>query len=319
MNDCTIDILLAVYNGEKYIKEQIQSILRQTYSNLHIIVRDNCSEDRTKEIVQEMIEAHPGKITLITSEKNLGVVGNFASLLDLTRSSYAMFADCDDVWFPEKIEKSLKEMHHFEFRYGTDVPILIHSDLKVVDIDLNVIHDSFWRYSYLKPSQGKTLGRQLVQNAVTGCTILMNRALIERSRPIPEGVVMHDWWIGIVAAALGKIGIVNEPLMLYRQHGKNDTGAKKYDFLHDFKLKEPVLTFRSKCVNQATFCLQRFETVLTQKQRKTLRAYIGLHQAPLFKQAYLALRYGLYKHGALRNLNLFFLFFRKLISMEIKP
>ena len=130
-----IDILLATYNGEKYIKEQIDSILNQTYKNIKLIISDDFSKDRTPEILREYAEKDK-RIILYIQEKNLGVVKNIEFLLKKVESPYYMLADQDDYWMPEKVEKTLEKLQE----ENSD---LAFGDLEVVDEKLNTIYPSF--------------------------------------------------------------------------------------------------------------------------------------------------------------------------------
>lgn len=310
-----IDILMAVYNGEKYIKEQIQSILNQTFKDFHLIIRDNCSIDSTREMIQTIREDHPEKITLLTSPSNIGPAGNFSALLSHSEAPYAMFADCDDVWLPEKIELTLSEMLKHEMRYGTSIPILVHTDLSVVNRELQIINPSFWNYSHLNPRKGRALNRLVLQNSVTGCTLMINRFLRDLANPIPKEAVMHDWWLALVAAAFGHIGLVNQPTMLYRQHGNNDTGAKKFTY----KIKKMTEEqrdrenkFEKKRHDQANLFLFRYDSILKKDQKEALNAFLKHENEPLWRRIYLIVKYGFFKHGFFRSVEHLFPLLKKI-------
>ena len=220
-----IDILLAVYNGENYLAEQIESILSQTESDWRLIINDDCSSDHSRDIARVYSEMYPGRIVSCQNEAPSGSAqANFVGMLSLAESDYVMFCDHDDVWKPDKIRLTLAAMHKMEQRFG-EVPLLVHSDLEVVDRDLNPLHESFIAYQGLDP-RCRTLNRLLVQNNVTGCTMMINRPLLELVRDVPaSSMLMHDWWIALTAAAFGQIGFIERPLICYRQHGDNQLGA----------------------------------------------------------------------------------------------
>lgn len=301
-----IDILLAVYNGERFIEEQIASILGQTHATINLIIRDNASTDQTVSIIQRLAKQHQTRIKLITSHVNQGVVGNFSALMKVSQASYVMFSDADDKWLPNKVELTLQKMKATE-GHDTLKPILIHTDLSVVDKDLQLIHPSFCRFSNIDPEKGKALAKQLVQNTITGCTTMVNRALLDLALPIPQEIVMHDWWLGIVAAAFGKIWFIDEPTILYRQHGMNDTGAKRYGLLSYFnRVKNPkerkkLSLNRQKRFRQAETLLTRYRLQLSLKQIELLEAYLMLENGPFFKKRALMIKYGFFKRGFLRN------------------
>lgn len=220
-----IDILLAVYNGENYLAEQIESILSQTEHNWRLIIRDDCSTDHSRDIARVYSEMYPGRILSYKNDVPSGFAqANFAGLLSLAESDYVMFCDHDDVWRPEKVKLTLSAMHQMEQRYG-DVPLLVHSDLEVVDRNLQTLHASFMAYQGLDP-KCRSLNRLLVQNNITGCTMMINRPLLDLVRDVPaSSMLMHDWWIALAAAAFGHIGYIERPLIRYRQHGDNQLGA----------------------------------------------------------------------------------------------
>lgn len=232
-----IDILLATYNGGQYLTEQIESIINQTYKEWTLYIRDDGSTDNTLKIVNKYIVEYPQKIILIKdNKKGLGAKLNFAELIKYSKNKYCMFSDQDDYWLSNKIEITLKKMKDLEGEFGNSEPILIHTNLKVVDKDLHIIDNSFWNLMNINPKRNK-LNNIMVENVITGCTTMLNRALIECVDNIPIECLMHDWWIGIVASTFGKIGIIEEPTILYRQHGSNEVGAKKEGYINRIKKK----------------------------------------------------------------------------------
>ncbi len=220
-----IDILLASYNGEKYITEQIESILNQTYKDWFLYIKDDCSTDNTVKIINAYEKRYKDKIKVVVSDKPTGSAkDNFFSMLQYSKSDYIMTCDQDDVWIPEKIEITYNKMKEAENAYK-DIPILVHTDLKVADENLNIISDSLLKMQNLDSSKDK-LNNLLVQNIVTGCTVMVNRKLLDYIKTIPKYAIMHDWWMALIASSLGKIEFIEKPTVLYRQHKYNDVGAK---------------------------------------------------------------------------------------------
>lgn len=320
MNHPSIDILMAVYNGEKFVIPQLQSIMEQSYSHLRIIIRDNCSSDNTVSLIETFAKKHPGKIQLIRGDVNLGAKGNFAALMDFAQADYIMFSDADDIWLPGKVEKTLNRMMEIEKKHGHHTPLLVHTDLKVVDRNLNVINPSFWKYSGIDPLTADRLNRLLIHNVITGCTLMINKPLLELAKPIPETAIMHDWWIGFVACAFGHISALDEPTLLYRQHGGNDTGAKPGV---NWKSPNTCLNAIGKAINsekrkqlrgslnktiqQANSFLDRFENRLSEDQRILLRDYAALEKSGSIMKRYLLLRHGFFKNGLAKNVGTFLL------------
>lgn len=222
-----IDILLATYNGQKYLAEQIDSILSQSYQDWQLLIRDDESCDDTPSIIRDYTAKYPSKIKLIEDNSgHLGVSSNFQRLLEKSTSEYIMFSDQDDVWLPSKIEATLNLMKVTEKEYPNK-PILVHTDLKVVDSQLRTIAESTWQYQGTSPETGNDLHKVIFQNVATGCTIMINREAKASSLPIPKEAVMHDWWIIINVAKHGKVVYIPDQLVLYRQHSNNVVGANK--------------------------------------------------------------------------------------------
>lgn len=221
-----IDILMATYNGEKFIKEQMDSIISQSYSDWRLIISDDCSKDGTVSIVKKYQKQYPDKILLFGNDVPSGSAqNNFFNAIKYATSDYVMFSDQDDVWLPDKIENTFNKMIEMEKEYGKNTPVLIHTDLKVVDRNLKTINDSLFKMMNMD-SNRCAFNNLLVQNIVIGCTVMGNRALFNYLKKVPKNAVMHDMWIALIASAFGVIGFVDKSTILYRQHGNNSVGAK---------------------------------------------------------------------------------------------
>ena len=218
-----VDVLLATYNGEKYLKEQIDSILEQTYSDFRLLISDDGSTDDTRKILEEY-KNKDSRIQVFFQESNLGVVKNFEFLLKKVESAYYMFSDQDDIWKAEKIEKSLNKIEN-------DNCDLVYSDLEVVDEKLNVTYESYWKLKgiYNKIKKYNNFESLYLNNFVTGCTIISKKELIDTYLPLPNTskYVLHDYWISLILSQNGKIDYIEEPLIKYRQHKNNKVGSKK--------------------------------------------------------------------------------------------
>jgi glycosyltransferase involved in cell wall biosynthesis len=223
----SIDILLATYNGQKYLAEQINSILTQSHQDWQLLIRDDGSVDDTVNIIKRYVRQYPHKIKMITDNFNhLGAKLNFGKLLEHAQADYIMFCDQDDVWLPRKIEVTLRVMQAAEKNYPNK-PIMVHSDSIIVDDNLKVIAGSKWAYEKIWPSKNDNLNRIILQNVATGCTVMINERAKNVSLPISEDAIMHDWWIAIKVAKYGKIVHTPDKLILHRQHSNNLVGAKK--------------------------------------------------------------------------------------------
>lgn len=314
MKSNTVDILLATYNGEAFLGQQLQSLLDQSYDNIHIYIRDDGSTDNTLNIVGKFKERFPNTIKIVSGERKLGAPGNFGELLSCSVSEYVMFCDQDDVWLSNKVEETLLKMKQIELQYGPDTPILIHTDLQVVDHNLSLMAKSFWKYQKLNP-RVTVFNRLIVQNVITGCTIMINRKLADACMPIPKDIIMHDWWIALVASAFGKIAYLDSATILYRQHRENTVGASKWGFLNISKkvillMKNRILDLTQK---QASMFLHNYKDKLSERQIRTLNAFIllGTGKRPI-RDFHLFMQQRLFKIGLIRNIGMLcWLFLRR--------
>ncbi len=222
-----ISICMATYNGGQFLRQQLESILAQSNQDWQLLVRDDGSDDNTMRIVEDYADRLPSKIRLVTDNgSRLGASLNFGKLLEHANTEYIMFSDQDDVWLPNKIELTLNAMKAAE-RIYPDKPILVHTDLQVMDSELNTIADSMWSYQKLLPEAGDDLDRIMAQNVVTGCTVMINRRARAVSTPVPGEAIMYDWWLALNVCRHGKIIYVSISSILYRQHSRNRIGAQK--------------------------------------------------------------------------------------------
>lgn len=223
-----IDILMATYNGEKYLAEQIESIINQSYTNWHLYIQDDCSTDRTLTVAFSYQKKFPEKITVIKNTKNSGSAkDNFFSMLSLSTSEYIMFSDQDDIWLPDKIKITHNRMLRLEKKYGKKYPVLVHTDLTLVDSDLNWLSESMYRHEKWNIHRKITFWNSLIGNIVTGCTVEINRALLKNIRyNNVKKIPMHDWWMGLCARYFGIESVIDRPTILYRQHTQNSVGVE---------------------------------------------------------------------------------------------
>ena len=234
-----IEILLATYNGERFLPEQIESITSQSFEDYNILASDDNSSDCTFEILRSYESVLGEKIKVVQSNTH-SAKENFYNLLDMADAEYIALCDQDDFWESDKLEKSLKAIQRLEKRYGKEMPILVHSDLEIVDENLNSQNKKMSELTgineaikYAKKeskylytiSTEKSFSRYLVENNITGNTVIINKALLDIYKR-PKVSFMHDWWLGLIALTFGKVGFLNECLVKYRQHESNELGAK---------------------------------------------------------------------------------------------
>jgi len=295
-----ISILISTFNGKKYIKEQLDSLLNQSYKNIEIIVRDDGSSDNTIEILKSY------NIKPIDTKINLGAMGSFEELLKYalqnSNSDYFMFCDQDDVWENDKVEKTLAKMQEMEKEFG-NIPLLVHTDLEVVDAKLNTINSSFMNFQKINPGINK-FHNLLIQNTITGCTVMINKKLVQMCLPIPDKAIMHDWWIGLVATQFGKIGYIDEATIKYRQHTSNTIGAKGFDVSFVLKSVSKKVNLCGN-ISQAKAFLEKYKDELDVETIKMLEDFTTLEQKSWWQKRVVMWKYKLLKQGLIRNVGLF--------------
>lgn len=243
-----VDILMSTYNGEEFLREQLESILGQTYTDWHLFVRDDGSSDDTVAILHDYEARYPDRISLCPDDlHNLGAMRSFERLLAMSKGDYIFFADQDDVWKPNKVEKMMSAIRKEEASLSENLPIVVHSDLEVVDAELRPIASSFWKYSFLCVDLiDAHLQYLAIVNSVTGCAMMMNKAARKVALPFSPYAYMHDASVAVsVKAAGGRVIPLFETLIMYRQHGDNTVGAVAYNFFNGGLKKKWFLAERS--------------------------------------------------------------------------
>jgi glycosyltransferase involved in cell wall biosynthesis len=237
-DQCGTVVLLPIYNGAHYLAAQLDSILAQTERRVLILCRDDGSRDDSPAILQHYAALHPLQVHVLQDDLgNLGARGNFSRLMEaalapdlwpqpVPATTYYALSDQDDVWHTNKLARLISTMRELE-QDAPQTPALVHSDLRVVDEAGLTIAPSMAAYQGLRPDRD-SFAAQLMSNTVTGCTALLNRALLARSTPVPPESIMHDWWISLVASAFGRRVYLQEALVDYRQHANNTIGAKEW-------------------------------------------------------------------------------------------
>ena len=283
INSNSVAICMATYNGEKYIIEQIDLILRQTYQNWVLFIRDDNSTDNTVKILKKYSIKYPDKITIVENDKLVckSAKKNFAAVLKFVTEKYNfqyfMFSDQDDIWLKDKVEKSLKKMKEHEKKEMK--PYLLHTDLRVVDQNLKTLGNSFFSYRALDYTV-KDIRHLLVQNNITGCTMLWNKKFNDLVNISDENVAMHDWWMAIVASLMGEIICINEPTILYRQHGGNVVGATNVNSI-SFIVKRMLGAAHVRetlklAFAQAQAIVSKYHDEMTEEQIKIFECFIGI-------------------------------------------
>lgn len=232
-----IAVLLCTYNGGNYLSAQIDSLLSQTYKDFTIFIHDDGSTDNTLSIIRSYQEKYPSLFKLLSSHQKMGPKNGFLWLLENTSASYYMFCDQDDVWLPTKIEDTFKRMKDVE-SVNPHKAVMIHTDLTIVDSQLNVINKSFWSWGRFNVDLNKKFRFCPIGNVFTGCTMMVNDKAKSYIFPVSEHASMHDEWIGLIISKHGVIENLKKQTILYRQHSKNVCSIGSP---HKFRINTQVL------------------------------------------------------------------------------
>lgn len=279
-----VQILLSTYNGEKYLSEQLNSLLQQSYSNIHILIRDDGSKDKTISILKNYQIKFPQKIQIIL-DKNVGVIKSFFKLIEISKNDYDFyfFCDQDDFWEKDKIEKAIEKIEEEkEEKY-----IGYCSNLKLVDENLTFIKFAYSRI--LKPN----ILNSFLENIVTGCTYACNKNLFlkikEKVKTIDtQKIPMHDHYFYFLTCLYGKLIYDQKSYILYRQHSTNVIGMKENSF---FKRVKKVLFNRKKSTRLLFLqeILLKFSLELKEEERKYLQEVLNSYNY-FFKRLYVVFK-----------------------------
>ncbi|MCC9855760.1 glycosyltransferase family 2 protein, partial [Streptococcus agalactiae] len=291
-----VNILMATYNGEKFLAQQIESIQKQTFKEWNLLIRDDGSSDKTCDIIRNFT-AKDSRIRFINENEhhNLGVIKSFFTLVNYEVADFYFFSDQDDVWLPEKLSVSLEAAKH----KASDVPLLVYTDLKVVNQELNILQDSMIRAQ--SHHANTTLLPELTENTVTGGTMMINHALAEKWFT-PNDILMHDWFLALLAASLGEIIYLDLPTQLYRQHDNNVLGARTMDKRFKILREGPksIFTRYWKLIHdsqkQASLIVDKYGDIMTANDLELIKCFIKIDKQPFMTR----LRW-LWKYGYSKN------------------
>lgn len=268
-----IAIIIATYNGERYLAEQLESLRNQTYQDWVAYIHDDNSSDATKEIITKYVAEYPEHFIEIQGESTGSAKNNFFYLMSRVDAPYMMCCDQDDVWMPNKIQITFETMKNIEAEGEMELPCLVFTELQVVDERLRVIADRMSTVQQLDCKRVETKDFVL-QNSVTGCTMMINRALLKMATREADrkAIIMHDWWCALIAAEYGKIQFIEESTIHYRQHGDNSVGAKN------------VVSLRY-IINKARKVYEIEESLeLTRQQAREFEKVFGLKSTDVISQ-----------------------------------
>lgn len=303
----TVEILLATYNGERFLRQQIESIIQQTYPHWRLVIRDDASTDGTVALC-ESFQKRDARITLLRDGLgNLGLVRNFGRLLSLSTAPYLMYCDQDDVWLPEKVEVQLEVLRELEEELGTGAPLALYTDAWVVDANLQPIADSLLAYIN-RPASDPVDARDLcLQGNCYGCTMMLNRALADLVGDFPPGTISHDWWTGLTAATFGRLGFIETRLVRHRRHTSNVSATKRHSwsrYLRELPSLSAHRRWLKKVYGQWAAFDERYSSRMNAAHRRLFQDLACMQRTGWFRRRRALLRHRLWLTGAGRNLAL---------------
>ena len=254
---------MATYNGEKYLHQQLDSILTQTYSNIELIIVDDTSIDSTISIIKQY-QSKYNNIMVIQNKQNVGVVKSFELAINNCKGEFIALADQDDIWFKNKLEELYNNIGNAK---------LIHSDAILIDDNQQTISLSHMQYS--KSMRYKNTVDYLFGNNVTGCCVMFRRSFWEQIHPIPDDFYVHDHYLAIMASIMHGIKYYPAPLIYYRQHSENTIGAKIKDYdifiknlqqvRNSVALLKNIPQFNSNYSSDIDHALQYYDAIINHK------------------------------------------------------
>lgn len=293
----SIDILLSLFGTSPFLPEMLRSLQKQSLQGASLICRKDAPCD---ELIRPLRCMHFARV--LKGDEHLGVTVSYWELLKHSTAEYTMFADQDDMWHANKIAVTLDAMRKLEDIHGKKTPLLVHTDLQICDEKLNVLHKSFIRFQALNPNLTQ-LRHLMIQNNVTGCTMMINKALKQLLRPFPAEAICHDWYIALVAASLGKVFFLPEATIDYRQHVNNVFGAKgRWPQKIHHEILRKLLTQTQR---QAGAFARQYADLLSRKQTDLLLVWAECEtESSYIKKLKQVLKYRLRKNDLIRTVGL---------------
>ena len=300
-----VTVLLATWHGARFLDRQLESLREQTGPPFTVLARDDGSTDGTRAMLEGWEKRHPGWLRILPGDGvRRGASGNFGALLSACPTPYAMLCDQDDRWHPDKVARSGALMQALENEHGSSVPLLVHGDAGLIDEQDRPLPGTLAAMQHHRLADASRPERQILHNHVTGCTLMLNRALIELADPMPEAAVWHDWWIGLLACLCGKVACIPGTVLDYRQHPANALGAGTMRWpalLRRFPDPGSVRERMRRASSQAAAALTRCDGRLGEREGAVLRTCAGLYSRGWLTRRTAMVSHGMWMPGMLRN------------------
>ena len=223
----TVSVALAAYNGEKYIKEQLCSIIPQLSGDDEIVVSLDPSTDGTRQVIEALGDS---RVKIVDGEGR-GLIENFENAIRNCKNDLIFLCDQDDIWFENKVERVKSE-----FESDEDLLLVMH-DARVTDEELKTLNESFFEVR----GTGTGIIKNVIKNTYMGCCMALKKEALDYILPFPEKLPMHDQWIGLICEKRGKVKLINEPLILWRRHGDNASKTQHEGVLQMVKWRVSII------------------------------------------------------------------------------
>lgn len=275
-----INILLSTYNGEKFLSQQIDSIIHQTYTDWKLLIRDDGSSDNTVSVIEEY-EKKDNRIVFCNKSqiRNIGVIKSFYELVCFEEADLYFFCDQDDVWLENKLQLCIDEAR----KRISNIPLMVYTDLQVVNQNLELMNPSMIKTQ--SHHANTKLYQELTENTVTGGTAMFNHALAKLWK-VTDNLVMHDWYLALLACSFGELVYIDSPTELYRQHDRNVLGARTWSkrikgWLKPQELVQKYWHLITISQNQARHLL---DLPLSEKDRGLVFDFVTILEKPLLQR-----------------------------------
>ncbi|MEI3790021.1 MULTISPECIES: glycosyltransferase family 2 protein [unclassified Chryseobacterium] len=276
-----IDILLATYNGENFLKEQIDSLKNQSYYDWRLLIHDDGSIDKTIDIIKEYQRNDP-RIILIEDGIKFGNAGkNFMHLLSFSTSDFVMFCDQDDIWLHNKIE------FHYNGIKDKKTPAMIYSNGYIYKNNVNI------QIEFITFHRNNIQDSIFLNGGIHGCCVMINKLMLEKINNIfPDYVYMHDHFITMLSVTFGETIYIDKPLMLYRQHDNNVTGNIETSFFLRLKTflnyNNPIIEKRHYNANKSFY--ETYKLIMDEKKRKLFKDYLRFTEVNLIQRLVIVIK-----------------------------
>jgi glycosyltransferase involved in cell wall biosynthesis len=309
----TVEIALATYNAGPWLDPLLESLATQDFAAWRVLVRDDGSTDETPRRLSEWQNRLGERFAIVpgSGARNLGATGNFNAALEASAAPWVMMADQDDIWMPRKISRTLTAMRQAESKFGAGTPLAVFTDAEVMDGASVMIAPSYWRWNHIKLDRLNDLRRIAMDSPALGCTMMVNRALLDVALPIAGDVPYHDWWLGMAAAAFGRLIPLHEATIRYRRHGGNVTSDPYLGGAAVARiLRSPVVPRQrlqrliGQTAAQSRAFVDRYREQLRPRDFAALDCLAGLPSRGPLERRLAIFRHGLWFSSRLKNLGL---------------